>query len=470
MRQNNKYDISSTFYTQRLDEKTEEYNALINRAGQINFQNKGEPSKREAELYCEAIKVCEEIMSLNVTQLHVKTQWEQRKMFCEDEANRIIQRLMPKPPAKPQDDEKPKKVVEKVKPEAKKVDDSKKYEGLSEEEIERKKRIRAICEKHAIKEVPADEIEKWFKDIPSHDFSAIIGRDDIKKRLIDQIASLGWDKLDDALKISPVQCYFLYGPPGTGKTFLIEAFAKELQKYNFGFMQLLGSEVHASYVGVAEKIVKIAFDVALEQEACLVFMDEIDNLCVERSNGKAEGHEKRLTTAFLEAYNRFKKSNKRMIFIGATNHPASVDMAMMDRISLIRIPLPSKVERVGYFDRIVYDKKKEKQMIAMEEGFTTEDMADATDNHSYRDLDRLRDYMLNQLKVQAIEACTILDENGQIDKVASDEAASKAVKEGKIMITRDLFEKAQKDNIPSDKTESRLELQAFEDRVTRGNG
>lgn len=468
MRPNNKYDISNTFYTQRLDEKTEEYNCLINRAGQINFKNNGEPSKREAELYCEAIKVCEEIMSLNVTQPYVKAQWEQRKLFCEDEANRILYKLMPKAPAKPQGEEKPKK-EEKPRTESKKVDDSQKYEGLSEEEKERRKAIRAICEKHAIKEVPADEIEKWFKEIPSHGFDAIIGRDDIKKRLMDQIASLGWDKLDDALKISPVQCYFLYGPPGTGKTFLIEAFAKELQQYNFGFMQLLGSEVHASYVGVAEKIVKIAFDVALEQEACLVFMDEIDNLCVERSNGKAEGHEKRLTTAFLEAYNRFKKSNKRMIFIGATNHPASVDMAMMDRISFIKIPLPDKVERVGYFDRIVVDQKTGERKIAMEEGFSTEDMASATDNHSYRDLDRLRDYMLNQLKVQAIEECTIRDENGNVDKAASDEAASQAVKDGKIMITRALFEKAQRDNLPSDKTESRLELQAFEDRVTRGN-
>ena len=46
---------------------------------------------------------------------------------------------------------------------------------------------------------------------------------------------------------------------------------------------------------------------------------------------------------------------------------------------------------------------------------------------------------------------------------------SKAIAEGKVKITRALFEKAQKDNPPSDKTSSRRELKEFEERVAAAN-
>ena len=51
-------------------------------------------------------------------------------------------------------------------------------------------------------------------------------------------------------------------------------------------MQLAGSDIHNSYVGMAEKIVSAAFAVAAEKEPCLIFIDEIDILCVSR-DGKA---------------------------------------------------------------------------------------------------------------------------------------------------------------------------------------
>ena len=157
-----------------------------------------------------------------------------------------------------------------------------------------------------------------------------------------------------------------------------------------------------------------------------------------------------------------------MVFVGATNHPASVDPAMLDRITLIKIPLPSVEEREGFFERMRKDKETGEFKLAIEEGFTSKEMAEATDNHSFRDMERIRDYMLKQLKVQVIEEFSIVKENGELDQEASDEAASKAIAEGKIKITRALFEEAKKENPPSDKTESRLELQEFEERTKQG--
>lgn len=451
------YDISSSSYTQLMDEKTTRYANLVRKAEQINRAQAGNPTKEEASFYYEASKICEEIMNMNLTQRAVYEQWKFRKIDCEDRIKEITNILAPRPAAAPESEpavERNTQVnsaapVGKASAGAKVATTSK--SGFTTE--------------FATKEVPVEMIEKWFKDVSGKDFSHVVGRTDLKERLLNEAAGFGWDKVDSALDINPVQCYFLYGPPGTGKTHLIKAFAAELKKKGFNFMQLTGSDIHNSFVGVAEKIVSAAFSVAAEQEPCLIFIDEIDNLCVSRDS-KSEGHEQRLTVAFLEAYNRFKESGKRLIFMGATNHPGKVDEAMLDRVSLIKIPLPEEEDRLGYFDRMINGTENKGAVnLALEEGFTIEDMAAATDNHSYRDLDRLKMSMLSKLKTMAIEKYTVLDEDGKVDQQATDEKASDAIIRGEIMLTRELFEQTQKENLPSDKTRSTQELKEFEKRV-----
>lgn len=448
---NYKFDISGTSYTRTMDEKTSQFTNLVLKAERLNRQQSGQPTKEEAELYYRAVKVCEEIINMNLSQRAVYSQWQQRKLVCEDQIKRISNILAP---PMPKEEPEPTRITQ-TEPAAPGVKAATTKVSTSKS---------GFTTAHASKEVPVEMIEKWFKDVPTEGFDKVIGRTELKERLLNEAAGFGWNKVDSALKINPVQCYFLYGPPGTGKTHLIKAFAHELEKKDFKFMQLVGSDIHASYVGVAEKIVSAAFAVAEENEPCLIFIDEIDNLCVSR-DGKSEGHEKRLTVAFLEAYNKFKVSGKRLIFMGATNHPGMVDEAMLDRITLIKIPLPAAEDRIGYFERMIKDKKTGEIRLAVEDGFTTEEMAQATENYSYRDLDRTRDAMLAKLKAQAIAAYRVENENGEVDQQETDERASDAILSGEIKITRELFEKTRKENPPSDKTRSRQELQQFEKRV-----
>lgn len=448
-----KYDIGGTNYTQIMDEKTTRYTNLVRKAERINREQSGKPSKEEANFYYEASKVCDEIMSMNLSQRAVYEQWKYRKLDCEDNVKRITDILVPTAPT-------PDRI-------AQKIQDREKYASDSQPTANSKS---GFTTDYASKEVPVEMIEKWFKDVSGKGFENVIGRTDLKDRLMNEAAGFGWDKVDSALDINPVQCYFLYGPPGTGKTHLIKAFASELKKKGFSFMQLTGSDIHNSYVGVAEKIVTAAFAVATEKEPCLIFIDEIDNLCVSR-DGKAEGHEQRLTVAFLEAYNKFKESGKRLIFMGATNHPGKVDEAMLDRISLIRIPLPAEEDRQAYFDRMVNGADGQSTAkLALEEGFTAAEMAAATDNHSYRDLDRLKNSMLAKLKTQAIVQYRVLDPEGNVDQKATDEQASKAIFDGAVALTRTLFEQTRKENPPSDKTRICMELKEFEEHVAAANG
>lgn len=447
---NNKYDISGTGYTQMMDEKTTRYTGLIRKAERIHRDQGGKPTKEEASFYFEAAKVCEEIMNMNLSQRAVYEQWKYRKLDCQEEIKRITDILAPKPayvPPTPAADTKAQRI-----PQTGKAADAPAATTSNS----------GFTTQHATKEVPVEMIEKWFQDVSGKDFSHVVGRTELKERLLNEAAGFGWDKVDSALDINPVQCYFLYGPPGTGKTHLIKAFAAELKKKGFQYMQLTGSDIHNSYVGMAEKIVAAAFAVATEKEPCLIFIDEIDNLCVSRT-GKAEGHEQRLTVAFMEAYNKFKESGKRLIFMGATNHPGKVDEAMLDRVTLIKVPLPAEEDRVGYFNRMVGDK------LTLETGFTVEDMAAATDNHSYRDLDRLKTSMLIKLKSQAITQYRVLDDQGNVDQQATDAKASEALINGQVALTRELFAQTQKENPPSDKAKSRQELKEFEERVAAVN-
>jgi SpoVK/Ycf46/Vps4 family AAA+-type ATPase len=164
--------------------------------------------------------------------------------------------------------------------------------------------------------------------------------------------------------------------------------------------------------------------------------------------------------AFLEAYNHIKSSNKRVIFMGATNYPGQVDNAMLDRIKLIKIPLPSEELRADYF-------KGSLGNLQLAEGFTVADMASETDNYSFRDMSRLKESIVSELKDQAITTYAIQDKNGELDQKATDIRISEAIRSGEIKLTRSLFEQMQQENPPSDKTEIRQQLQEFENNIKK---
>lgn len=449
----NKYDMSGSSYTQSMEEKTTRYNNLIRQAERINHNNNGKMSKEEAEFYYQAVKVCEEIMNMNLSQRAVYAQWQLRRQTCEDTIKRICDAIAPPPPpSAPGPD--PENTAQAANiPQSDRTDQTAKRSGRTSS---------GFKTKNAVKDVPAETIEGWYKEKPNHGFDDVTGMDELKKRLVDEAASIGWNRIDEVLHISPVQSYFFYGPPGTGKTYLIEAFANEFMEKGFKYIRLLGGDIHASLVGVAEKTVQIAFREAIDNEPCLIFIDEIEDVCVDRNSSKAEGHEKRLTVAFLEAYNLLRESGKRVIFMGATNHPGQVDSAMLDRVKLIRIPLPDQAAREAYFARKL-------DTLTLEDGFSYTDMAIATENYSYRDLIRLQDSIAIKTKHQAIENYRVETNSGDLDQEQTDIAGSGALIGGAMILTRALFDESREETPPSDKSRILAELSAFEERIAAQN-
>lgn len=448
-----RYNIGGTSYSTIMNTKTNQYNSMIRQAEIANRDNGGKPSKEEGNFYREAAIICSEIINMNLSERSVAAIWTNRKKLAEAEVNRIVKALAPPPPPPPANEEKPtggatisnngKKVANKEP-----VKDSYGYTTTPS----------GFKTRNACKEIPAEVIEKWYKETPRHFLSDVTGMAFQKDLLMTKAGNLGWDQIDAALGISPIQSFFFYGPPGTGKTFLIEAFAHEMMDKGFKFIRLLGGDIHASLVGVAEKTVQIAFQEAIDNEPCIIFIDEIENVCVSRKKPNAEGHEKRLTVAFLEAFNLLKESGKRAIFMGATNYPSQVDEAMLDRITLVPVPLPDEEMRQDYFGRVF-------KHLPTEADFSFEDMADCTDNYSFRDLNRLTETVNENIRMLAIERFAVPGPDGKTDQKATDAAAAEAIKNGRIELTRALFDKVRESLPPSSKADSRAELEAFEAKV-----
>jgi len=309
--------------------------------------------------------------------------------------------------------------------------------------------------KNACADVKAETIAMWYRESPRYDFSSVSGMENLKKCLLEEIACIDRRDLYDALNISPVADYLFYGLPGTGKTYLIGAFIAELMKKGFRYIHLTGADIHSSRKGVAEKTIQIAFQEAMDNAPCLLFVDDIDDVCIQRGDPRVEDHQKRLTVAFLEAYNRLKCSGKQVVFIGATNQPGMVDGALLDKIRLIRVPLPDRDERNAFFKRAF-------GAIVLEQDFTAEDMAAVTGQYSYRDLQRLKNAVVNKLKARAFRELAVSDENGGIDQARTAMRISEAIQNHRILLDRALFDEARRENPPSDKTKKQELLNAFE--------
>ena len=141
----------------------------------------------------------------------------------------------------------------------------------------------------------------------------------------------------------PVKGVLLFGPPGTGKTMIGRCIASQA---NATFLCISASSITSKWVGESEKLVRALFAVARARQPAVIFIDEVDSVLTQRTDGEVECT-RRIKTEFLVQFDgAATSSDDRLLFIGATNRPQELDEAVRRRlVKRLYIPLPSKEAR-----------------------------------------------------------------------------------------------------------------------------
>lgn len=151
---------------------------------------------------------------------------------------------------------------------------------------------------------------------------------------------LKYPEVFERLGIDPPKGVFLYGPPGTGKTLIVRAVANETDAY---FIHISGPEIMGKFYGESEERLRKVFVEAQSHAPAIIFIDEIDAIAPKREDmGGEKQVEKRVVAQLLSLMDGL-ESRGKVIVIGATNIPNTIDPALrrpgrFDRELSVSIP------------------------------------------------------------------------------------------------------------------------------------
>ncbi len=151
---------------------------------------------------------------------------------------------------------------------------------------------------------------------------------------------LKYPEIFERLGVQAPKGVFMYGPPGTGKTLIVRAVAHETDAY---FINISGPEIMGKFYGESEGRIRKIFEEAQQHAPAIIFIDEIDAIAPKREDmGGEKQVEKRVVAQLLSLMDGL-ESRGKVIVIGATNIPNSIDPALrrpgrFDREISISIP------------------------------------------------------------------------------------------------------------------------------------
>jgi transitional endoplasmic reticulum ATPase len=167
-------------------------------------------------------------------------------------------------------------------------------------------------------------VELTDEKIPEITYEDIGGLGDEIKKIRELVEiPLKHPEIFERLAIEPPKGILLHGVPGTGKTLLAKAVANESDA---NFILLNGPEIMSKFYGESEKKVRDIFEEAERTAPTIIFIDEIDAIAPKREDVQGEV-ERRVVSQLLTMMDGLKNRGK-VIVIGATNRPNSIDAAL----------------------------------------------------------------------------------------------------------------------------------------------
>jgi transitional endoplasmic reticulum ATPase len=183
----------------------------------------------------------------------------------------------------------------------------------------------------------ADASDWIVREKPSISFDDIAGLDDVKNEIrLKMIYPFTHPELAQRYGIPTGGGVLLYGPPGTGKTMIAKAIAGEIDAT---FFVVSPAQMMSKWVGEAEQNVRKLFESAKSEPRSIIFIDEIEALVPKRKSDSSTVMQRVVPQILQELEGFDRKTDRALLFVGATNRPWMLDEAVM---------------RPGRFDARVY--------------------------------------------------------------------------------------------------------------------
>jgi vacuolar protein-sorting-associated protein 4 len=117
---------------------------------------------------------------------------------------------------------------------------------------------------------------------------------------------------------------------------------------NLSFFPITTASLISKYVGDSAKNIKSMFEVIKSIKPCILFIDEINALCVKRDTDSQQSSEslKAVDEFLIQLDGITKDDMSRVLLVGATNLPWKIDPGVLRRFNRkIYIPLPTLEDR-----------------------------------------------------------------------------------------------------------------------------
>jgi len=173
----------------------------------------------------------------------------------------------------------------------------------------------------------ADASDWIVREIPDIGFDDIAGLDDVKEEIrLKMLYPFSHPDLAKRYGINVGGGVLLYGPPGTGKTMMAKAIAHEI---GATFFVISPAQVMSKWVGEAEQNIRKLFEAAKAEERSVIFIDEVEALVPKRRSDSSTVMQRVVPQILQELEGFDRKSDRALLFVGATNKPWMLDEAML---------------------------------------------------------------------------------------------------------------------------------------------
>ncbi|KAM9477142.1 fidgetin-like protein 1 isoform 1-T2 [Clarias gariepinus] len=176
----------------------------------------------------------------------------------------------------------------------------------------------------------------------------------------------------------PPKGILLFGPPGTGKTLIGKCIACQS---GATFFSISASSLTSKWVGEGEKMVRALFAIARCHQPAVIFIDEIDSLLSQRTDGEHDSSRRIKTEFLVQLDGAATSSEDRILVVGATNRPQEIDEAARRRLAKrLYIPLPEAAARQQIVSSLMSREKSQlrvdelEKVVSSTEGFSGADM------------------------------------------------------------------------------------------------